>query len=257
MNTHDRIRGAADVPLTDEGHKQVQSLGTNFAKNGPLDIVISSDLSRTSDTAHAVSNGAPVIITPHLRDMDYGKFTGMPSHIAIGSINKAITTTPNDPVDGAQGESFNHYRDRLTGIVKMALQASNAYPQARIGLVVNRRSIKTIKAWLSNGKTDNAFNMPEAISADPGLKPADIFHLSGRSEGKYSVDKVDSEQALKPGIYLIRHGLTPWNGESYKDDGTPKHASQAALDPAQANVAPPQIRGINDMIKNASTTTQS
>lgn len=228
ISPHDRIRGASDVPMTAQGHQQVAELGQHFAHNGPLDIVISSDMQRTRDTAHAISNGAPVILTPHLRDMDYGKFTGMATRDAISPINKAIVRTPDAPVDGATGESFNHYRTRLEGVAKLAIHASNQYPNARIGMVVNRRSIKTLESWLDNGHTDDKHNIAQAIEADGGLKPGDIFKLSGHGEGQYKISKADATQPMEPGIYLIRHGMTPWNGESYKEGNSPALPQQAS-----------------------------
>lgn len=217
INSHDRIRGAADIPLTPEGHAQVQELGGHFQRNGPLDTVISSDLQRTRDTAHAIAGDAPVIITPHLRDINYGRFTGMQTRDVIVPINKAILKTPDAPVDGAGGESFNHYKDRLTGVTKLAIEAGNAHPDARIGLVVNRRSIKTIQAWLDNGKMDNNFKAPTLVGDDPNLKPGTVFRIDGHKEGDYAVNAVDTTQPMGPGIYLIRHGLTAWNGESHPE----------------------------------------
>ena len=84
INPNDRIRGTVDIPLTPAGHQQVQQLGEHFKKNGPLDIVVAADLSRTRDTAHAVANGAPVLETHNLRDMDNGIFSGMRSKDALG-----------------------------------------------------------------------------------------------------------------------------------------------------------------------------
>src|SRR5438105_11860485 len=138
INEHDRIRGAADIPMTVEGHAQAAQLGQNFAKNGPLDLVVAADLSRTRDTAHAVANGAPVLVTHHLRDLDYGILTGMRSKDAIPIINKAITKAPDQPFPGSD-ESFNQYKDRVTNMTRLAIQASKQFPDARIGLVVNRR----------------------------------------------------------------------------------------------------------------------
>ena len=217
INPHDRIRGAADIPLTPQGHAQVAELGQHFQRNGPLDIVMTSDLQRTRDTAHAVAGDAPVIITPHLRDMDCGRFTGMKTRDAIVPINKAILHKPDEPVDGARGESFNNYKDRLTSVAKLAIEAGNKHPDARIGVVVNRRSIKTLQAWLDNGRTDNKFKMAVAVSDDPGLKPADVFKITGHKEGDYAVEKADASQPMEPGVYLIRHGLTAWNGESHPE----------------------------------------
>lgn len=217
ISPHDRIRGAADIPMTPAGHAQVAQLGQNFKQNGPLDLVVAADLSRTRDTAHAVSNGAPVLETHHLRDMDYGIFTGMRSRDAMPVIHKAIEKAPDTPLPGSP-ESFNQYKDRMTNMLHLAINASKQFPQARIGLVLNRRSIKLAEGWLANGKTDAVTDMKKVTELSPEFKPGDVFKITGTDEGKYGVDKVDSTKPMDPGVYLVRHGLTQFNGESHEPD---------------------------------------
>src|ERR1051326_2961769 len=129
ISPHDRIRGALDIPLNLKGHQEAAQLGANFKQNGPLDLVVTADLARTRDTAHAVSNGAPVLETHHLRDIDYGIFGGMRSRDAIPIIHKAFEKDPDKPLPGSE-ESFNQYKDRLTNMFKMALQRSE---ERRVG----------------------------------------------------------------------------------------------------------------------------
>lgn len=219
INSFDRIRGAADIPMTPAGHAQAYQLGRNFRQNGPLDLVATADLSRTRDTAHAVANGAPVLETHHLRDMDYGIFTGMKSKDAIPVIHKAIETDPDKALPGSS-ESFGQYQDRIVNMFKLAMQASKQFPDARIGLVVNRRSIKVAQGWLDNGKTDNVFNQKMILGDNGKLEPSDVFKITGSKEGEYDVKKVDSTKPMDPGVYLIRHGLTAYNGESYKPEAS-------------------------------------
>lgn len=214
-NPNDRIRGSIDIPMTPQGQQQVTQLGQNFKQNGPLDMVIAADLSRTRDTAHAVANGAPVIETHHLRDMDYGIFGGMRSRDAMPIIQKATTKDPDQPLPGSS-ESFSGYKDRLTNMYKLAIQAQKQFPTARIGLVVNRRSIKTAEGWLENGRTDKEFNDKIANGRSENLVPGDVYKFTGNKEGEYGIQKVDTTKAMEPGVYLIRHGLTSWNGESYE-----------------------------------------
>ena len=69
--------GQTDSPLTARGRRQAATVAEELAKV-KFDRIVSSDLSRTRDTAQVIAkpHGLPVEIVPELREIDVGERTG-------------------------------------------------------------------------------------------------------------------------------------------------------------------------------------
>jgi len=69
-NAARRFAGQSDSPLTQRGRRQAEAVARELAKVR-FDKVVSSDLSRTRDTAEVIarSQGVPVEIVPELREI--------------------------------------------------------------------------------------------------------------------------------------------------------------------------------------------
>ena len=92
-NVDDRLRGRADLELTDTGHAQADALGRLFAGIA-LSRVVSSPLRRALDTARPLATVAGLNVEPddQFNDRDYGKWTGVSRSEVIqrfGSIDAA------------------------------------------------------------------------------------------------------------------------------------------------------------------------
>ena len=76
-NAARRFAGQSDSPLTARGRRQAETVAKELAKV-KFDKVVSSDLSRTRDTAEIIARaqGVPVEIVPELREIDVGDRTG-------------------------------------------------------------------------------------------------------------------------------------------------------------------------------------
>jgi len=76
-NAARRFAGQSDSPLTARGRRQAEMVAKELAKV-KFDKVVSSDLSRTRDTAEIIARaqGVPVEIVPELREIDVGDRTG-------------------------------------------------------------------------------------------------------------------------------------------------------------------------------------
>jgi probable phosphoglycerate mutase len=70
-----RHTGRTDVPLTDVGRDQARDLGRRLAGHR-FDLVLTSPLSRTRDTAVLAGFGAVVQPDPDLMEWDYGSLEG-------------------------------------------------------------------------------------------------------------------------------------------------------------------------------------
>jgi broad specificity phosphatase PhoE len=79
-NQDKRIQGHTDVPLNVRGRLQAEALGGRLAAI-PLDVIYASDLSRTRETAEIVAARQPaqipVVMTPDLRECNYGLWEGL------------------------------------------------------------------------------------------------------------------------------------------------------------------------------------
>ena len=69
--------GQTDSPLTPRGREQAEAVADELAKV-KFDRIISSDLSRTRDTAEMIAkrHGLPVEVMPELREINVGDMTG-------------------------------------------------------------------------------------------------------------------------------------------------------------------------------------
>jgi len=76
-NAARRFAGQTDSPLTEKGRKQAEAVADELAKVR-FDQVVSSDLSRTRDTADVIASrqAVPVEVVRDLREIDVGERTG-------------------------------------------------------------------------------------------------------------------------------------------------------------------------------------
>ncbi|MEA2610907.1 MAG: hypothetical protein QOG32_633 [Chloroflexota bacterium] len=70
-----RHTGRTDVPLTETGRDQARALGRRLVGHR-FDLVLTSPLSRASETAALAGFGAGAVVDPDLREWDYGIFEG-------------------------------------------------------------------------------------------------------------------------------------------------------------------------------------
>jgi alpha-ribazole phosphatase/probable phosphoglycerate mutase len=78
-NAARRFAGQSDSPLTGRGRRQAEAVADELAAV-KFDRIVSSDLSRTRDTAEVIArrHGMRVEIVPELREIDVGEQTGRP-----------------------------------------------------------------------------------------------------------------------------------------------------------------------------------
>ena len=78
LNVAKRYQGHSDSPLTENGRRQVSSLGRRMAKL-KFDSLISSDLGRAQETASIIAEytGHSVETDSRLRERNYGALEGL------------------------------------------------------------------------------------------------------------------------------------------------------------------------------------
>jgi broad specificity phosphatase PhoE len=77
-NAQGRIQGHSDIPLSDNGRAQAQSVARRLS-GIPFSVAYTSDLSRTHETAQIIlgDTGTALHTTPQLREYSKGVFEGL------------------------------------------------------------------------------------------------------------------------------------------------------------------------------------
>ena len=80
-NVENKICGATDIALTEEGHRQAEELGEEIRRQGiKADEILYSPLIRAADTARHISEitGIPDTVDPRLKEQNFGKYESTP-----------------------------------------------------------------------------------------------------------------------------------------------------------------------------------
>lgn len=105
-NAESRWQGQSEYPLTEKGRKQARALAARWKKEkANFDLVISSPLSRTKETAEIIASALnlKVELDPLWLERDNGEFSGMTAHEVRTNFEHPPFYTPYDPV-GLKGE---------------------------------------------------------------------------------------------------------------------------------------------------------
>lgn len=232
MSMDEKIRGSIDIPLDDKGVEQAEELAEVFRDRGPLSKVYSSDLQRSMDTAKEIAEHSNAHVTKlaALQPWHLGNLEGMTAKNASPRIEKLTMEEPDAPADGRgagstqPGESFHSFRKRFLGGFQALLRDYDKNMAKRIGVVTHYRGAKLLDAWIANGapedlKVDRRRFLAHNSEHDGTMGPATVFRVYKRN-GEVTAEPVKAEGRdrqrgdLPGGIYVIRHGHTPWNGKS-------------------------------------------
>ena len=168
--SHERIRGWKDVPLSDEGRADADKMGRELKKMKPkIDGIITSDLSRAHDTAKAVSKhtGAPILkVTKGLRPWNLGDFQGKDVKTTLPQMQDFIKNKPDEQVPG--GESFNAFKRRF---IKLVEAVQKKYPKHKMAIVTHHRGERLLQGWINEGQPKDPGKISPKVFMDKGIKP--------------------------------------------------------------------------------------
>ena len=80
-NVENKICGATDIALTEQGHEQAIETGKKILAEGiQADEILYSPLQRAADTAKHISEitGIPARVEPRLKEQNFGKWESTP-----------------------------------------------------------------------------------------------------------------------------------------------------------------------------------
>ena len=123
-NAANRIQGATDIPLNDQGREQAVHAAMAVMKQ-PIDLIVSSDLSRAMETAMLIQKplGVPLVVEPRVRERNFGILEGktMLEADAIQAIHDLDTRHPMQRNGKRQIPGAEHY-DAIEARVVEAIQ---------------------------------------------------------------------------------------------------------------------------------------
>ncbi len=126
-NTLGRLQGQTDIGLSEQGESEAEQLAINLTAFD-IDLIISSDLKRASETAEIINKylKSPLRLDKRLRECSFGKLEGMTKQQAIDSYGKAVIKSWDDqylfydfkPYNGEnRDEVFNRHLEVLEALV--------------------------------------------------------------------------------------------------------------------------------------------
>lgn len=212
-------RGSStEVPLTPEGHAQMQAVGKALAAKGGVTEIRASPAVRTQQTAAALSQatGAPVRSEPGLESWAQGPLEGMPKKLVRGELQNLIRKKPYAVVPGQglatrkPGESAADFSTRVLRAIVPGIVELSKNPSAKIVYVVHSGVVRVIRAWIKRGTPDD-FKVGGEWMKEEAEKPGETDRLYPEGKvWKLAPVNLNSPAPLDPGIYLVRHGVTPF-----------------------------------------------
>jgi probable phosphoglycerate mutase len=153
-NAEQRFQGHEDSPLSETGRRQVAALGKRM-KNMRFDIMMSSDLGRTQETAAIIADftGHSVKLDSRLRERNYGVLEGLTVDEIKREHPEVLDRLKKDDPEylPPQGESHRqHYRRNVAFFEE----------------VLEKRSGMTIAAVAHGGVLDSIFRYVSGLPLD-------------------------------------------------------------------------------------------
>jgi broad specificity phosphatase PhoE len=171
--SEDRIRGWANVPLSDEGREEARKAAKKLERIG-IEVIFTSDLVRAEETARIIgqATGLKPIVTKKLRPWDLGELTGAATKRALPIVAKYACDTPDKPVP--KGESFNSFCARGFEGLADCLRSANG---KKLLIVTHHRLERLLEAWDVAGQpSDHRIDIKTFL--DKGDPPGHVEKLT-------------------------------------------------------------------------------
>jgi broad specificity phosphatase PhoE len=232
-------RGSSDQqPLSPPGKQEVQELGAKLAAKGGLDSLRTSATERGNETAASIKQAQPALPVTQDKAAEQswaqGALEGQPMASVRDQIRDLIRNNPSVKIPGQgalasqPGESFDDFRTRALSAVRGDMQELAQDPSKKLGRTTHTQVVKLMRGWLANGTPDDLSVKPEHME-DKAEAPGQVVRLYPNENGKWNLEDVNLEdqKQLDGGLYYIRHGMTPWNRETYEKANGQQDAIQA------------------------------
>ena len=152
-NALDKISGVTDIPLSDDGWNQAESLAQQCADCGDIGRIIASPMLRAQQTAQKVSEklGIPIHTDDRLKEWNYGSFEGQDRKIA--GFAEAKASWGCKMPDG--GESVFQIVQRAYNVID---DVKRLYPDENVLLVSHGGICRVIDSYFYDMTTEQFMN---------------------------------------------------------------------------------------------------
>lgn len=168
LTAEDRFAGSTNVPLSEEGRRQVAGLAERL-RNETLDAIYASPLDRTVETARIIAQPHELVPVPEpgLREIDYGHWEGLRRSDVETQFAQEYAIWQEDPftIGPAGGESGVNVLNRALPCIRRIVEQH----RHRTVLVVshkgtNRLIISSLMGFDVRGYRDRLDQSPAALS---------------------------------------------------------------------------------------------
>lgn len=224
-----RVRGSIDIPLNENGQAQADEVGKAI---GPLDHIIASPLTRSKQTAISLAKytGAPINLTDKLHPWRLGAFEGAPVKNVEDILQNIVLNHPDakmpgrSPASTENGESFNDFKGRFLPFMAGLMTQFQKDPQGRVAVVTHLRGVRAMQEWMDGGMKGNLdLDRKNMMTASGKDNPSSVHKLSYDGK-KWDMEEQPLEKVgpdTSPGILMVRHGETAFNGPSGARETSP------------------------------------
>lgn len=231
-------RGAANIPLNNEGRVQMDLIGREYGRS-PITKIHTSTRDRALESAHTIAKytNAPVQVHSNLDPWAMGALEGLPTDKTKRMVDQLRMSGANSvppgrsPLPSNPAESFNSYTARyLPELASIMAQHQDGERE----IVVNHGSdIRTARAWAHAGFPPDGTLDPKALLHAPS-DTGETYRLARDEQGRWTLGPINvgNHKILPEGIYLQRHGDTDWNGP---EDTVPNHFDELLASLHRAN----------------------
>ncbi len=154
------FHGWTDSEITEKGHKQAILVAERL-KNEKIDIIYSSSMKRTLQTAEYISRikGLPVIRTDALKEINGGDWEGKKWHALPENYPKEYDTWENRMHLHVMpnGESIKEFQERLIAELELIIRENTG---KSICIVTHGTAIKTLLCFFHGCSLNEILNMP-------------------------------------------------------------------------------------------------
>jgi broad specificity phosphatase PhoE len=222
-----RVRGSAQMPLDEHGIAEIDAIGREFGQQtdadgryAGLDALFSDSSTRAKQTMGILAAHNPLAgiqdITDQLDTTGRGALEGLEHGPIVDAAERALALdTPGIPMpDGSPyqtkpSESFDQAAYRSNAYLRdVVIPYAQEHPYYKVGVVTHGSNIGFAHGWAAEGMpSDMSFD--HNIAYDMHEPPGAVYHMDPQT-GEMSDAAGDYS---RNGIYLIRHGETPWNAQ--------------------------------------------
>lgn len=170
-NKEERLQGSLDIPLNETGIAQAKA-AAELTKDLPIDLIITSDLSRAKDTTDIINKTlqVPVIIDERIRERHAGKLEGV---LESELTKEQIDTRYHSPeLVEEEGEPFSEFTIKIIKAINENLKNNP-----------NKNILFSAHKWVYKSICKELF---QKIEICDNARP----YLFDKKEGKWSLIKL-------------------------------------------------------------------